>query len=101
LTTKAAVTPQTMFAIGSVTKQFTRSAILMLAEEKKLSLADPVAKYFPALTRAKDITLLDLGNHVSGYRDYYPLDFVDQEMAKPATADAIITEYATRPLDFE
>lgn len=101
LATKASVTPQTMFAIGSVTKQFTCSAMLMLAEEKKLSLSDPVAKYFPNLTRARDITLLDLGNHVSGYRDYYPLDFVDQEMAKPATADAIITEYATRPLDFE
>jgi CubicO group peptidase (beta-lactamase class C family) len=96
-----AVTPQTMFGIGSVTKQFTCSALMMLAEEKKLSLSDPVAKYFPHLTRAKDITLLDLGGHLSGYRDYYPLDFVDNEMQKPATADAIITEYATRPLDFE
>ena len=74
---------------------------MLLAEEKKLSLTDPVAKYYPALTRAKDITLLDLGGHLSGYRDYYPLDFVDNEMQKAATADAIITEYATRPLDFE
>ena len=79
------VTPNTMFGIGSVTKQFTCTALLMLAEQKKLSLADPVAKYFPNLTRANDITLLDLGGHLSGYRDYYPLDFVDQEMAKPAT----------------
>jgi D-alanyl-D-alanine carboxypeptidase len=97
---KAAVTPQTMFAIGSVTKQFTCSALMMLVEEKKLSLSDPVAKYFPNLTRAKDIALIDLGGHLSGYRDYYPLDFVDREMAKPATADQIITEYATRQLDF-
>jgi len=90
-----------MFGIGSVTKQFTCSALLMLAEKRKLSLNDPVSKYFPSLTRAKDITLLDLGGHLSGYRDYYPLDFVDNEMQKAATADAIITEYATRPLDFE
>ena len=90
-----------MFAIGSVTKQFTCSAMLMLAEQHKLSLKDPVSKYFPNLTRANDITLIDLGGHLSGYRDYYPLDFVDQEMQKPQTADAIITEYATRPLDFE
>jgi len=96
-----AVTPRTMFGIGSVTKQFTCSALMILADEKKLSLNDPVSKYFPTLTRAKDITLLDLGGHLSGYRDYYPLDFVDNEMQKPATADAIITEYATRPLDFE
>jgi D-alanyl-D-alanine carboxypeptidase len=100
LVTKDSVTPQTMFAIGSVTKQFTCSALLMLAEQKRLSLTDPVAKYYPNLTRAKDITLLDLGGHLSGYRDYYPLDFVDQEMQKPATADEIINEYATRPLDF-
>lgn len=95
------VTPETMFGIGSVTKQFTCTSLLMLAEQHKLSLHDPVAKYMPGLTRAKDITLLDLGQHVSGYRDYYPLDFVDREMASPATADAIIAEYATRPLDFD
>jgi D-alanyl-D-alanine carboxypeptidase len=95
------VTPRTMFAIGSVAKRFTCSALMMLAEEKKLSLTDPVSKYFPRLTRAKDVTLLDLGGHLSGYRDYYPLDFADNEMLKPAAADAIIDEYATRPLDFE
>jgi D-alanyl-D-alanine carboxypeptidase len=101
LETRQPVTPQTMFAIGSVTKQFTCSALLMLNEQKKLSLGDPVAKYFPRLTRASDITLLDLGGHLSGYRDYYPLDFVNREMQQPATADEIITRYATRPLDFE
>jgi D-alanyl-D-alanine carboxypeptidase len=100
LASKDPVTPQTMFAIGSVTKQFTCSALLMLAEQKRLSLSDPVAIWFPNLTRAKDITLLDLGGHLSGYRDFYPLDFVDGEMQRPATADDIIAEYATRPLDF-
>jgi hypothetical protein len=44
----------------------------------------PVAKYDPRLTRAKDITLLDVGGHLSGYRDYYPLDFVDREDAEAA-----------------
>lgn len=101
LTTHDSVTPQTMFAIGSVTKQFTCSAVLLLAQERKLSLQDPVAKYMPHLTRAGDVTLLELGQHVSGYRDYYPLDFVDREMLAPKGADSIIAEYATRPLDFE
>ncbi len=95
------VTPQTMFAIGSVTKQFTCASALLLAESGRISMRDPVSKYFPNLTRAKDITLLDLGNHVSGYRDYYPLDFVDREMEKATTADSVIAEYATKPLDFE
>lgn len=101
LESKRPVTPSTMFAIGSVTKQFTCSALLMLEEQKKLSLRDPVAKYFPNLTRAKDITLLDLGGHISGYRDYYPLDYVNREMAEAASADEIIRRYATRTLDFE
>ena len=99
--TARAVTPRTMFAIGSVTKQFTCSALLMLEEQKKLSMRDPVAKWFPQLTRARDITLLDLGGHLSGYRDYYPLDYVNREMAEPLSAEKIISRYATRPLDFE
>lgn len=95
------VTPSTMFAIGSVTKQFTCSAALLLAQDHKLSMSDPVAKYVSTATRGSEVTLLDLGQHVSGYRDYYPLDFVDREMQKAETADTIIAWYATRPLDFD
>ncbi|MEP7347990.1 MAG: serine hydrolase domain-containing protein [Gemmatimonadaceae bacterium] len=98
---KLPVTATTMFGIGSVTKQFTCSAALLLEQEGKLSMSDPVAKYFPSATRANDITLLELGQHVSGYRDYYPLDFVVREMAKPEPTDTVIARYATRPLDFE
>src|SRR5215475_5821585 len=65
----------TAFGIGSVTKQFTSACILLLAEDGKLSVRDPVAKYFPQLTRAADITLYELLTHTSGYPDYYPLDF--------------------------
>ncbi|HLZ46992.1 MAG TPA: serine hydrolase domain-containing protein [Gemmatimonadales bacterium] len=101
LSSRSPISPQTMFAIGSVTKQFTCSALLQLAAEKKLALDDRVSKYMPNLTRAGDITLLELGQHVSGYRDYYPLDFVDREMLTARSADSIIAEYAKRPLDFE
>jgi CubicO group peptidase (beta-lactamase class C family) len=95
------VTPETMFAIGSVTKEFTCTAAMLLGEGGKLSMQDHVAKYFPNLTRANEVTLLELGQHVAGYRDYYPLDFVDREMQHDTSADAIINEYATRPLDFD
>jgi CubicO group peptidase (beta-lactamase class C family) len=60
-----------------------------------------VAKYYPGLTRANDITLLDLMNHVSGYPDYYPLDFVDRRMVAPIAPDDLIRRYAGAPLDFE
>ena len=91
----------TLFGIGSVTKQFTAAAALLLAEQGKLSVDDKVAKYYPGLTRANDITLLDLMNHVSGYPDYYPLDFVDRRMAKPIVPDDLIRQYAGTRLDFE
>ena len=99
--TKKPVDPETRFAVASVTKEFTAAAIFLLLEEGKLSVYDPVAKYFPDLTRAQDIRLLDLMNMVSGYRDFYPLDFLTVEMTKPTTPDEVINEYAKRPLDFE
>jgi len=95
------VETNTIFAIGSVSKQFTCAAVLLLAEDGKLSVNDPVAKYYPKLTRATDITLLDLMNHVSGYPDYYPLDFVDRRMLKPVAEDELLAHYAGGKLDFE
>jgi CubicO group peptidase (beta-lactamase class C family) len=97
----APVETDTSFAIGSITKQFTCACILLLAEEGKLSVRDPVAKYFPLLSRAKDVTLYDLMTHVSGYADYYPLDFVDRRMLQPITPDQLIKEYAGGKLDFD
>ena len=95
------VDPSTRFAIGSITKQFTSACILLLAEDGKLAVTDKVAKYYPGLTRANDITLLDLMNHVSGYPDYYPLDFVDRRMQKAIPVDELIRQYGTSKLDFE
>lgn len=99
--TGADVTPETLFGAGSVTKQFTCACIFLLAEDGKLSIHDKVAKYFPKLTKAGDITLYDLMSHVSGYPDYYPLDFVDRRMAKSIALDKLIEEYAGGKLDFE
>jgi D-alanyl-D-alanine carboxypeptidase len=101
LETGAAVEPETPFAIGSVTKQVVCAAVLLLAEDGKLSINDKVSKYFPDLTRAGDITLYQLMTHTSGYPDFYPLDFVDRRMLKPIAVDSLIKEYAGGKLDFE
>lgn len=95
------VRADTAFAIGSVTKQFTCASVLLLAEEGRLSLEDRVARHYPELTRAGDVALFDLLSNVSGYHDYYPLDFVDARMTRPTTVDAVIQTYAGAPLDFE
>ena len=97
----APVEPETPFAVGSVTKQFTCACILLLAEEGKLSIDDKVSKYEPKLTRAGDITLHDLMTHLSGYPDFYPLDFVDRRLVKPILPEALLVEYAGTKLDFE
>jgi D-alanyl-D-alanine carboxypeptidase len=59
-----------VFRIGSVTKQFTAAAILKLAEEGKLSLDDKLSKYYPDFPRAGDITLQRMLNHTSGIHNY-------------------------------
>jgi D-alanyl-D-alanine carboxypeptidase len=89
------------FAIGSVSKQFTATAILLLAEDGKLSLGDPVSKWFPQLTRASDITIAQLLSMTSGYQDYWPQDYVYPDMQRPATAQAIMQRWAAKPLDFD
>jgi CubicO group peptidase (beta-lactamase class C family) len=64
------VTPDTRFAIGSVSKQFVAVSILKLAEEGKLSLDDPLARYLPTLPNAPKITVRMLLNQTSGLHNY-------------------------------
>jgi CubicO group peptidase (beta-lactamase class C family) len=97
----APATPAMRYAIGSVSKQFTATAILLLAEEGRLSLDDRVAQWFPRLTRAGDVTVRQLLSMTSGYQDYWPQDYVFPDMLRPVTAPAIMERWAGIPLDFE
>ena len=64
-------TPQTIFESGSVAKQFTAAAVVLLALDGKLSLEDPVKKYIPELPDYdKPITIRHLLNHTAGLRDW-------------------------------
>ncbi len=93
--------PAMRYAIGSVSKQFTAAAILLLAEAGRLSLDDKVAKWFPRLTRANEISLRQLLSMTSGYQDYWPQDYVYPDMLSPVTADAIMHRWAAKALDFD
>ncbi len=93
-------TPSMRYAIGSVSKQFTAAALLLLAADGKLSLDDNVAKWFPRLTSAKDITLRQLLSMTSGYQDYWPQDYVFTAMQQATTPDAIMNRWAGQALDF-
>lgn len=98
---RAAARPAMRYSIGSVSKQFTATAILMLAEDGKLSLDDPVSRFLPDLTRAKEVTIRQLLSHTSGYQDYWPQDYVPPFMLQETTAAAILDKWAKKPLDFE
>ena len=99
--TGAPATPSMRYAIGSVSKQFTATAILLLAEEGKLSLDDKVARWFPKLTRANEVTIRQLLSMTSGYQDFWPQDYVFPAMQKATTADAIMQRWASQALDFD
>jgi CubicO group peptidase (beta-lactamase class C family) len=69
-----AITPQSVFDIGSTSKQFTAASILLLEKQGKLSLSDDVRKYIPELpSYNQKINILNLLNHTSGLRDYQTL----------------------------
>jgi D-alanyl-D-alanine carboxypeptidase len=93
--------PEMRYSIGSISKQFAATAILMLAEQGKLSLDDPVARFLPNLTRAKDVTIRQVLSHTAGYQDYWPQDYVLPLMLQPVLADQILQRWACKPLDFE
>lgn len=93
--------PSMRYSIGSISKQFAASCILLLQQEGKLSLDDPVGRFLPRLTRAGEVTIRELLSHTSGYQDYWPQDYVPQLMQRPISTDSIMTRWARRPLDFD
>jgi CubicO group peptidase (beta-lactamase class C family) len=69
------VKPESIFQSGSVGKQFTATAVMMLVEEGKIGLEDPLTKYFPDAPSAwKNVTVRELLSHTAGFGDY-PKDF--------------------------
>ena len=98
---KTPATPQMRYSIGSISKQFTAAAILLLQEQGKLSLDDKVSKYVPDLTRANEVTIRQLLSHTSGYQDYWPQDYVMPGMLKPTNAQQIMDMWGKKPLDFD
>ena len=100
LAASAPATTTTRYGIGSISKQFTAAAILLLAQEGKLSLDDPVSKYVPGLTRGDEVTIRELLSHTSGYQDFWPQDYLMPPMRQSVTPRAIADRWGKQPLDF-
>jgi CubicO group peptidase (beta-lactamase class C family) len=108
LEVRAPVTPETIFEAGSITKQFAATAIMLLAEEGKISLDASITKYFPeAPPTMKAVTVRHLLTHTSGIPDVDgSLDATQVAKAivdlhREYTEDELARAYLAQPLDFQ
>lgn len=90
-----------VFQIGSVTKQFTTAIILKLQAEKKLNVQDHISKYFPQYPKGDSITIENLMLHTSGIYNYTNNgEFMKNEITKPANKEKMMAMFQDKPLDF-
>lgn len=95
------VEPDMVFRLGSITKQFTAVAILMLAEQGKLSLEDDITKFFPDYpSKGNKITIEHLLTHTSGIKNYTSLPEWLALWRKEMTVKEIIDLFKDQPMDF-
>jgi D-alanyl-D-alanine carboxypeptidase len=96
----AKATVDMTYGIGSISKQFTAAAVMVLVERGKVKLDDPVSTWLPELEHSHDVTLRMLLNHVSGYSDNYTEDYLTPEMATRTTPLDSVKRWTSKPLDF-
>lgn len=96
------LTPDSVFRLGSITKQFTATAVLMLAEERKLALSDPITKFLPGYpTHGHVITVEHLLNHTSGIRSYTGIPgYMGTKIQADLTPTQLIDAFKSEPMDF-
>ena len=94
--------PDMVFRVGSVTKQFTAAAILLLEERGLLSVTDDILKHLPDFpTGGRTITIENLLTHTSGIRNYTDLGAFRQHARDDLSLDEIIALFEKEPFDFE
>jgi len=93
-------TVETRYGIASVSKQFTAAAILLLEKDGKLKLDDPVRQYIGNLREDDKVTIRQLLGHRSGYRDYWPQDYVPPFMLQSVTPEKILDQWVRVAPDF-
>ena len=82
------VKPETIFQSGSMGKQFTATAIMMLVEDGKIALDDPISKYFPGAPASwSEVTIRELLSHTAGFTDYpakfdFRRDYTEAQLLK-------------------
>lgn len=96
----APCTPETKFRLGSLTKQFTAAAVLVLEQQGKLATDDPLAKYYPDFPRAGEIKLHHLLSHTSGIPNFNNLPDYGEKYLQPLSVDQVIAWFQPAALEF-
>jgi CubicO group peptidase (beta-lactamase class C family) len=93
--------PDSILRIGSVTKQFTSAAVMMLAEQGKLALDDEITKFFPDYpTQGRRITVEHLLTHTSGIRSYTSLPAWRGAWGRDFSTSELVDFFKNEPMDF-
>ncbi|WP_051945922.1 serine hydrolase [Verrucomicrobium sp. BvORR106] len=95
------ITPDTVFRIGSVTKQFTATAVLLCQQDGLLKLSDPLTKYFPGYLDGDKITVAHLLSHRSGIRNFTSFPTFSEQVTGPRTQDQVIATFRDMSLESE
>ena len=91
-----------IFQIGSITKQITAAVIMQLAEEKKLSVQDKLSKYFPGFVNGDKITIEHLLTHTSGVYNYTnDTTIMGRDVTRNYSQEEMLALFKTYPSDFE
>ncbi len=98
--TKTNNTPETLFRIGSLTKQFTAALILVLESQKLLKTDDKIAKYLPDYPNGDKISISDLVHHTSGIPNFIFFADYEQFMNRPHTTAQMMARFQGLPLEF-
>ncbi|WP_374174975.1 serine hydrolase domain-containing protein [Flavobacterium tructae] len=94
--------PESVFEIGSMTKQFTAVAVLMLAEQGKLKLDDEITKFIPDYpTNGNKITLHHLLTHTSGIKDFTGIKAIKDIARRDLSPKELVDFFKNEPVDFK
>jgi len=96
-----AMKPENVFQIGSMTKQFTAMAIMMLEDQGKLKVNDAISKYIPDYPNGKNITIHHLLTHTSGIKDFTKMKSIMTIAKKDLAPKELVDFFKGEPVDFK
>lgn len=94
------MTPENVFQIGSMTKQFTAVAILLLEQQRKLNVNDPISQYIKDYPNGDKITIHHLLTHTSGIKDFTKMKSISSIAQKEMKPEEMVNFFKNEPVDF-